>query len=92
VPQETAVTRLDDWIAELAQRGGLALVLLVALMLGLAWGTGHALTLALFGLPIVLLQAYLPETAQRAAEAAVGVMIMLLAGRLLLRARLGRTG
>jgi high-affinity nickel permease len=28
--------------------------------LGLAWGAGHALTLAAFGLPIVLLQAYRP--------------------------------
>ncbi len=57
--------------------------------LGLAWGTGHALTLALFGLPIVLLQAYLPEPLQRAAEAAVGVMIMVLALRLLVRWRRG---
>ena len=30
--------------------------------LGLAWGLGHALTLGLFGLPIVLFGAYLPET------------------------------
>jgi ABC-type nickel/cobalt efflux system permease component RcnA len=57
--------------------------------LGLAWGTGHALTLALFGLPIVLLQAYLPGPLQRAAEAAVGLMIMVLAIRLLLRWRRG---
>jgi ABC-type nickel/cobalt efflux system permease component RcnA len=57
--------------------------------LGLAWGGGHALTLAAFGLPIVLLQAYLPDMAQRAAEAAVGLMIMFLAARLLLRWRRG---
>jgi ABC-type nickel/cobalt efflux system permease component RcnA len=57
--------------------------------LGFAWGAGHALTLAAFGLPIVLLQAYLPDTAQRAAEAAVGLMIMFLAARLLLRWRHG---
>ena len=112
---------LDDWIGELAQGEGLALVLLVALLLGLrhasdpdhlaavstliasdpddgtrkagrlglAWGAGHALTLAAFGLPIVLLQAYLPDTAQRAAEALVGLMIMFLAVRLLLRWRSG---
>ena len=112
---------LDDWIAELAQGEGLALVLLVALLLGLrhasdpdhlaavstliasdpedgtrragrlglSWGAGHALTLAAFGLPIVLLQAYLPDTAQRAAEALVGLMIMFLAVRLLLRWRSG---
>jgi len=58
--------------------------------LGLSWGAGHALTLALFGLPIVLLQAYLPDTLQTAAEAAVGVVIMLLALRLLVRWRRGQ--
>ena len=57
--------------------------------LGLAWGAGHAATLAAFGLPIVLLQAYLPDTAQRGAEALVGLMIMFLAARLLLRWRRG---
>jgi len=113
---------LDDWIAGLAQGGGLAVVLFVALLLGLrhasdpdhlaavstliasdpqdgsrragrlglAWGAGHALTLAAFGLPIVLLGAYLPDNAQRTAEALVGVMIMVLAVRLLLRWRSGR--
>ena len=113
---------LDDWIAELAQDGGLALVLFVALLLGLrhasdpdhlaavstliasdpedgarragslglAWGAGHALTLTAFGLPVVVLQAYLPDSAQRAAEAAVGLMIMFLAIRLLARWRSGR--
>jgi ABC-type nickel/cobalt efflux system permease component RcnA len=112
---------IDDWLAQLAQGESLALVLLVALLLGLrhasdpdhlaavstliasdpedgtrtagrlglAWGAGHALTLAAFGLPIVLLGAYLPDSAQRAAEAAVGVMIMFLAIRLLLRWRSG---
>ncbi len=113
---------IDDWLAQFAQGRSLALVLLVALLLGLrhasdpdhlaavstliasdpedgtrtagrlglAWGAGHALTLAAFGLPIVLLGAYLPDAAQRAAEAAVGVMIMFLAIRLLLRWRGGR--
>ena len=112
---------IDDWLAQLAQGESLALVLLVALLLGLrhasdpdhlaavstliasdpeegtrtagrlglAWGAGHALTLAAFGLPIVLLGAYLPDAAQRAAEVAVGVMIMFLAIRLLLRWRSG---
>jgi ABC-type nickel/cobalt efflux system permease component RcnA len=112
---------LDDRIADLAQGGGPAVALFVALLLGLrhasdpdhlaavsnliasdpedgtrragrlglAWGAGHALTLAAFGLPIVLLQAYLPDTAQRAAEALVGLMIMFLAARLLLRWRGG---
>ena len=58
--------------------------------LGLAWGSGHALTLALFGLPIVLFEAYLPDTLQRGAEALVGLMIMFLAGRLLVRWRRGQ--
>jgi ABC-type nickel/cobalt efflux system permease component RcnA len=57
--------------------------------LGLAWGLGHATTLALFGLPIVLFHAYLPDPAQRGAEALVGLMIMFLAARLLLRWRRG---
>lgn len=113
---------LDDWIAELAQGGGLLIVLLVALLLGLrhasdpdhlaavstliasdpedgtrragrlglSWGAGHALTLALFGLPIVLLQEYLPDWLQTAAEVAVGVVIMSLAVRLLIRWRRGQ--
>jgi ABC-type nickel/cobalt efflux system permease component RcnA len=112
---------LDEHIADVAQGGGLVLVLLVALLLGLrhasdpdhlaavstliasdpedgtrragrlglSWGAGHALTLALFGLPVVLLGAYLPDGVQRAAEAAVGLMIMVLAIRLLLRWRRG---
>jgi ABC-type nickel/cobalt efflux system permease component RcnA len=58
--------------------------------LGLAWGTGHALTLTLFGLPVVLFGAHLSDTAQRTAETAVGVMIMFLALRLLLRWRRGQ--
>jgi len=112
---------LDEWLAELAHGEALAVVLAVALLLGLrhasdpdhlaavstliasepedgtrragrlglAWGLGHALTLALFGLPIVLFHAYLPDAAQRGAEALVGLMIMFLAARLLLRWRQG---
>jgi ABC-type nickel/cobalt efflux system permease component RcnA len=61
-----------------------------AARLGLAWGAGHALTLALFGLPIVLFQSYLPDSFQRGAEALVGLVIMFLAVRLLIRWRRGR--
>jgi ABC-type nickel/cobalt efflux system permease component RcnA len=57
--------------------------------LGLAWGLGHATTLALFGLPIVLFNAYLPDLAERGAEALVGLVIMFLAVRLLMRWRRG---
>lgn len=57
--------------------------------LGFTWGMGHATSLFAFGVPIVLYQAYLPAGAQRAAEAAVGVMIVALAVRLLYRWRRG---
>ena len=53
--------------------------------LGLAWGLGHATTLLAFGLPIVLFRRYLPEGLMRGAELAIGLVIILLALRLLLR-------
>jgi ABC-type nickel/cobalt efflux system permease component RcnA len=113
---------LDQWVAELAHGETLALVLAVALLLGLrhasdpdhlaavstliasepgdgtrragklglAWGLGHAATLALFGLPIVLFQAYLPDIVQQGAETLVGLVITFLALRLLVRWRHGR--
>ena len=57
--------------------------------LGLAWGSGHALTLFAFGLPIVLFAAYLPATMQRGAETLVGLVIVALAVWLLARWRRG---
>ena len=60
-----------------------------ATRIGFAWGLGHATSLFVFGIPIVLLHAYLPETLQMGAEAAVGVLIILLALRLLWRWRRG---
>src|SRR5439155_26983000 len=57
--------------------------------LGFVWGLGHATTLFAFGVPIVLAKDYLPETVQRAAETAVGLMIIVLAVRLLVRWRQG---
>ena len=112
---------LDGWLTEFADGESLAVVLAVALVLGLrhasdpdhlaavstliasepedgtrragrlglAWGAGHATSLALFGLPTVLFHAYLPNGLQRGAETLVGLMIMLLAVRLLLRWRRG---
>jgi cytochrome c biogenesis protein CcdA len=53
--------------------------------LGLAWGLGHATTLLAFGLPVVLFRQYLPERVIQGAEVAIGLVIMLLALRLLLR-------
>ena len=57
--------------------------------LGLAWGTGHALTLFTFGLPVVLYAAYLPAPVQRGTETLVGLMIVGLAVWLLARWRRG---
>jgi cytochrome c biogenesis protein CcdA len=53
--------------------------------LGLAWGLGHATTLFIFGVPILLLNGHLPERLQQGAETAVGFVIVYLAARLLLR-------
>jgi hypothetical protein len=53
--------------------------------LGLAWGLGHAGTLFAFGLPILLLNQYVPERVQQGAETAVALVIVYLALRLLLR-------
>jgi cytochrome c biogenesis protein CcdA len=56
-----------------------------ATALGLAWGLGHATTLVAFGLPVVLFRRYLPAPIQRGAEAAIGLLIVALAIRLLVR-------
>ena len=72
---------LDDKIATLGSGDVFLIVMAVAVLLGLR----HATTLFLFGLPIVLANSYLPKTAQEIAELAVGVMIVVLAVRLLLR-------
>jgi hypothetical protein len=53
--------------------------------LGFTWGLGHATSLFVFGVPIVLFRSYLPDAVQTAAETAVGVMIIVLAIRLLVR-------
>jgi ABC-type nickel/cobalt efflux system permease component RcnA len=60
-----------------------------AARLGLAWGLGHGTTLFAFGLPILLLGAYLPQRVQQGAESAIAVVIVLLAVRLLVRWRRG---
>jgi high-affinity nickel permease len=60
-----------------------------AASLGVAWGLGHATTLFLFGLPVILLGKYLPERAQQLAESTIAVVIIFLAVRLLVRWRNG---
>src|SRR5262245_36236563 len=64
-----------------------------ALRLGTAWGLGHGTTLVLLGLPVVLFRSYLPEHVRQLAELLVGLMIIGLGARLLLRreARHGAT-
>jgi len=57
--------------------------------LGLAWGLGHAATLFAFGLPILLLNSFLSQRLQQAAETAIGFVIVYLALRLLVRWRRG---
>jgi hypothetical protein len=60
--------------------------------LGFTWGLGHATSLFVFGVPIVLFKSYLPEIAQTAAETAVGIVIIGLAVRLLVKWRDGELG
>ena len=60
-----------------------------AMRLGLAWGAGHALTLLALGLPFVLWGDALPERIQQVAEIAIGLLIVGLAVRLLVRWRRG---
>jgi len=61
----------------------------LASRLGLAWGSGHALSLFAFGVPIVLFKAYLPERVQQGAEPTVGAITAALAVWLLIRWRRG---
>jgi HupE / UreJ protein len=53
--------------------------------LGLYWGFGHAVTLFAFGLPILLLEQYLPARVQQGAETVIAFVIVYLAARLILR-------
>lgn len=60
-----------------------------ASLMGLLWGLGHGTTLVLIGLPLVLVGRFLPEVVVQAAEVTIGLIIVLLAARLLLRWRQG---
>lgn len=57
--------------------------------LGAAWGAGHAATLFALGVPILLLDRYLPERLQQGAETVIAAAIAYLAVRLIVRWRLG---
>ena len=60
-----------------------------AARLGASWGLGHALTLFLLGVPVVVFGTRLPGWLQNGFELAVGVVIAVLAARLMLRWRRG---
>ena len=60
-----------------------------ATRLGLTWGLGHASALIVFGVPIVLWEAYLPTGVEQGAEVTIGLVIVALAVWLLLRWRRG---
>lgn len=57
--------------------------------LGLSWGLGHATTLFAFGLPVILFRRYLPQAVASGAEVVIGLVIVALAVRLLVRWRRG---
>ncbi|MBA3497333.1 MAG: hypothetical protein H0T86_09525 [Gemmatimonadales bacterium] len=57
--------------------------------LGLAWGMGHAVTLFSFGVPVILFRRHLPPAVHRGAEVVIGLVILALAVRLLVRWRRG---
>jgi high-affinity nickel permease len=60
-----------------------------ATRLGLTWGLGHASSLVVLGVPIVLWKAYLPPLIEQGAEVTIGLVIVALALWLLVRWRRG---
>lgn len=52
-----------------------------AARIGAWWGAGHALTLLVIGVPLIALKSSLPGWLERGAETGVGVIILLLAAR-----------
>lgn len=60
-----------------------------ATRLGLTWGLGHASSLLVLGVPIVLWKAYLPAPVEQSAEVTIGLIIAALALWLLVRWRRG---
>ena len=60
-----------------------------AAALGAIWGLGHATTLFAFGVPILVLDSFLPQRVQQLAESAIAVAIGYLAVRLIIRSRRG---
>lgn len=71
-------------VADRGNRGAAA-----AARLGAAWGLGHATTPLVFGLPVLLVRGFVPHVVEQSAEALIGVIIVALALRLLVRWRRG---
>jgi len=60
-----------------------------ATRLGLTWGLGHASSLLVLGVPVVVWKAYLPARVEQSAEVTIGLVIVALALWLLLRWKRG---
>jgi high-affinity nickel permease len=56
-----------------------------AARLGVWWGAGHGATLLLIGLPLIFFKSELPVWLESGAEKAVGVVILLLAARVIVK-------
>jgi ABC-type nickel/cobalt efflux system permease component RcnA len=56
-----------------------------ATRLGAWWGAGHAVTLLAVGLPLIALKSELPAWLERAAETGVGLVILALAARVIVK-------
>jgi hypothetical protein len=55
------------------------------LLIGLGWGAGHATTVVALGVPVVLWTAAMPESVHQVLEASIGVVILALGVRLMIR-------
>jgi hypothetical protein len=62
-----------------------------AIRLGAWWGVGHAATLLVVGLPLIALKEQLPAWLERGAETGVGLVILVLAVRVVVVGWRGRT-
>jgi hypothetical protein len=56
-----------------------------AARLGAWWGVGHACALLALGIPLIAFKAQMPAWLESGAEKAIGAVILLLAGRVILR-------
>jgi len=57
----------------------------LAVRLGAWWGAGHALVLLAIGLPLIFFKSELPAWLERGAETAIGIVILALAARVIVK-------